>query len=678
MQRAIQEHSTYDVIHRTIAPDGQIRWIRAIGTVSYDDANEPIRFDGITVNVTDQKQQEEERDRLLYREQIARHLAELNIRRVSQLQELTAALAQVMTKADGIKVLLERGLAALDARRGWVAERSPDTTNRVEMVGVLGYQEDEIALSERIPLTESLPVTDAIRTGQMIIVRSPQDYRERYPTLAERFILTGTQSLVAVPLMVDDHPIGAVGLSFPIPRDFSQEDCAFLLTLAQQCAQALERARLYEAEREAREAAEAASRFKDDFLAILSHELRSPLNPILGWSRLLQLRKFDELTAKRALQTIERNARLQAQLIEDLLDVSRILQGQLNLNISSVDLVKMIETSMESARLAADAKSIDLCFAIEDSDLKNADRTTNSLELVNTDSSKLTTQSSKFQVAGDATRIQQIMWNLVSNAVKFTQPGGQVAIKLSLVSGHSSDAEETNGTQEKGKPDHYARIQVSDTGKGIHSDFLPYVFDSFRQADSTITRRFGGLGMGLAIVRHLVELHGGLVQAESLGEGRGSTFTVWLPLLKDEGVRMKGEWEPQSSTFSSLPLKGIRVLVVDDESDIRDFAAFVLEQFGAEPIVVASAAEALQALAKFQFDILLSDIGMPKVDGYGLMCQIRKLPADRGGKIPAIALTAYAGEFNQRKALSSGFQLHMSKPVEPEALIAAISRLVRK
>jgi PAS domain S-box-containing protein len=394
-----------------------------------------------------------------------------------------------------------------------------------------------------------------------------------------------------------------------------------------------ERDRLLQLEQTARAEAEAANRIKDEFLAVLSHELRSPLNPILGWAKLLQSRKFDETAIQKALKTIERNAKLQAELIEDLLDVSRILQGKLNLNMIPVNLASTIEAAMETVRLAAEAKSIQIQTMLD-----------------------LTVG----KVLGDSARLQQVFWNLLSNAVKFTAPGGQVNVRLQCI-------------------DAQAQITVSDTGKGIHPDFLPHVFDYFRQGDSTTTRKFGGLGLGLAIARHLIEMHGGAIWAESLGENQGAIFTVRVPLIKNDATIKDGtNIDSSTAVFASSPLIGLQILIVDDNDDTRDFFSFVLEQFGAIVTAVASGNEALQALTQSKPDILLSDIGMPEMNGYMLMEQVRTLEAAVGGKkIPAIALTAYAGEINQQQALKAGFQQHIVKPIAPEELLMAISNLVK-
>ncbi|MEG4302992.1 PAS domain-containing protein [Microcoleus sp. D3_18a_C4] len=387
-----------------------------------------------------------------------------------------------------------------------------------------------------------------------------------------------------------------------------------------------ERERLLAREKAAREEAEQANRVKDEFLAVLSHELRTPLNPIVGWAKLLQSNLLTPQKQRYALETIERNAKLQTQLIEDLLDVSGILQGKVSLNIAPVDLAGVIGAAIETVRLAAEVKSIQI--------------------------------STQFApnlgpVLGDAGRLQQVVWNLLSNAVKFTPPSGKIEVVLDRV--------DTN-----------AQITVTDTGKGIEPDFLPYVFDYFRQADSSMTRKFGGLGLGLAIVRHLLELHGGTVKSESAGEGQGATFTVRIPLMPVQ---------PQTSLAAAGPeqsfnLSGIKVLAVDDDADALDLVVFLLEDCGASVTAVSNAADALAVLTESVPDLLLSDIGMPDTNGYLLLWQVRALPPDKGGLVPAIALTAYAGEIDYQQALAAGFGRHISKPLDPDKLVQAIWEVV--
>jgi PAS domain S-box-containing protein len=412
------------------------------------------------------------------------------------------------------------------------------------------------------------------------------------------------------------------------------------------------RLRLLEQEQAARASAEQANRIKDEFLAVLSHELRTPLNPILGWSRLLRTGSLDATKTAHALETIERNAKLQTQLIEDLLDVSRILQGKFSLTMAPVNLIATIEAALETVRLSAEAKSLQICTKFD---------------------------SAAVQVLGDAARLQQVVWNLLSNAVKFTPDGGRVEICLEQVWGDGGDGQSSSlpsSPSSPSPPHSYAQITVADTGKGIPAGFLPHVFEYFRQADSATTRQFGGLGLGLAIVHHLVELHGGTVEVSSPGEGQGAAFTVRLPLISSS---VRGESRAESGNRTTLT--GNRILIVDDETDTRELIAFVLEQAGANVTTAASAVEALHLFTQSQFDVLISDIGMPEMDGYTLMQQVRVMAeAEKGSAngfvMPiAIALTAYAGEMNQQQALAAGFQHHFAKPVELEILLRTIISL---
>lgn len=397
-----------------------------------------------------------------------------------------------------------------------------------------------------------------------------------------------------------------------------------------------ERDRLLEREQSTRAKAEAANLVKDEFLATLSHELRTPLTPILGWSRLLQSNKLSEAKLQDVLAKIEQHAKRQAMLVDDLLDLSRIMQGKLTLNLTAVTLVTPIAAALETVRLAAETKLIHI---------------------------KTILDSTVGQVWGDAGRLQQVIWNLLSNAIKFTTEGGWIAVELERV-------------------DHYAQITVSDTGQGIHPDFLPYVFDRFRQEDSSITRQFGGLGLGLAISRQIVEAHGGTIAAKSPGVGQGATFTVRIPLLGNRSKELETGEEsitnPQPLTSNPSLLSGVKVLLVEDDPGTREFVAFVLEQYQANVTSTSSAKEALEALIQSKPNLLVLDIGMPLVDGYTLMRQIRSMTPEQGGIIPAIALTAYAGEHDQQLALAAGFQVHIPKPVEPEELVAAVARLTGK
>ncbi|HEX8709202.1 MAG TPA: ATP-binding protein, partial [Pyrinomonadaceae bacterium] len=476
----------------------------------------------------------------------------------------------------------------------------------------------------------------------------------------------GAQSFLGAPILSSAHVYGWVYLTDKLDADeFNEADERLAVTLATQVAVAYENAQLYtEAqqhaaalqqevaerkqaeeeraallirEQEARAEAEQANRTKDEFLATLSHELRTPLTAILGWTHLIRSGKLDEANLTRALETIERNARSQSQLIDDLLDVSRIITGKLKLEFRPVELGSIIEAAIDTVRPMAEAKTIRLEPALE---------TTHCL------------------VSGDPSRLQQVVWNLFSNAVKFTPDGGRIDINLKCNETH-------------------IELSVRDSGIGISPDFLPYIFDRFRQADGTTTRKHGGLGLGLAIVRHLIELHGGSIKARSDGEGLGSEFTVRLPLKfaasgntgrAAEAARAAPGQTPAAPDGLSM-LKGLRILVVDDELDTREVLKGMLVQHGAEVRVSESTAEALDILQLWNPDLLVSDIGMPEEDGYSLIKKVRTLDSSRHGQIPAIALTAYATFEDRVRAEAAGFHMHLAKPVEPEELVNAIAGL---
>ncbi len=395
-----------------------------------------------------------------------------------------------------------------------------------------------------------------------------------------------------------------------------------------------EREQLLESEQTARADAETANRIKDEFLATLSQELRTPLNAIMGWTQLLRSRKLDETTAVRALETIDRNSKSLTQLIEDILDVSRIIRGTLHLNIHQVKLVPLVEAAIDTVRPAAQAKEIRI---------------------------KCKFDPEVGVVVGDGNRLQQVVWNLLSNAIKFTPKRGRVDVQLKRIQSH-------------------VQIRVSDTGAGIAAEYLSHVFERFCQADSSSTRSHGGLGLGLAIVRHLVELHGGTISAQSPGIGLGATFIVNLP-MKAVDVEASTAEEVSSVVDAQeannyLPnLDGLRVLIVDDEADARHLLTTILTEFGIQVIAAASACEALLALQQFRPHILVSDISMPQEDGYTLIKKVRALPTEEGGRIPAVALTAYARAEDRTQALLAGFQLHVPKPVNPGELAAVIANL---
>ena len=392
-----------------------------------------------------------------------------------------------------------------------------------------------------------------------------------------------------------------------------------------------ERNELLSRERDARKHAETVDRLKDEFLATLSHELRTPLTAVLGWASLMRSGDVPPSDFARAIEIIERNARSQARLIDDLLDVSRIITGNLHVEFRPLDLASVVDLASDAVRPAARAKGIRL-----DLEFDNKTR----------------------MIRGDPTRLRQVVWNLLLNAIKFTPRGGRVSVRV--------EATESS-----------ARVVVRDSGEGINPEFLPHVFDRFRQAEGSISRRQGGLGLGLAVVRHLVELHGGTVSAESSGRGLGSTFTVDLPIAADgddytHGDAVREAQELRKAVVSRTRLQGLRVLVVEDDDDSRTLIGMMLKRQGADVAFAASTAEALGALASGSFDVLVSDIGMPDEDGYELIRRIRSLPHQSGGEVPAIALTGYATAKDRDFAMSVGYQSHLAKPVEPSELVQAI------
>lgn len=574
IQQAIATGEEYQAEYRVQTATGKERWVMARGLVEYDADGNPIAFPGALADITERKRSEEA---------LQQALQKLNF----HVENTPMAVVEWNEKFE-----ITRWSGAAELIFGWQADE------------VLGKSLTELQLVFAEDLEEVTEVCNRLRLGEEPYIFS---YNRNYTKHGGIVHCEWYNSSL---------------------RDASGQMLSVLSLVlditAKKQAEA-ERDRLLQQERAARETAETANRIKDEFLAVLSHELRSPLNPILGWSKLLQSGRLDPAKTQQALATIERNAKLQAELIEDLLDVSRILQGKLSLNATVVDLTATIRLAIETVQLAAEAKAIALHTQLE---------------------------ANIGQVIGDSSRLQQVVWNLLSNAIKFTPQGGRVSVELARVGD-------------------LAQITISDTGKGISPEFLPHVFDYFRQENASTTRKFGGLGLGLAIVRHLVELHGGTVQADSPGEGQGATFSVYLP-IKLNSTPGSQTSQPQEPTCN---LNGIKILVVDDDTDTREFLAFLLEQSGATVMMVGSAFAALTAVSQFQPDVLLSDIGMPEMDGYQLMQQIRALPPHQGGKVPAIALSAYAGEIDYQRAVAVGFQQHHAKPVEPETLMKAIATL---
>jgi PAS domain S-box-containing protein len=507
---------------------------------------------------------------------------------------------------------------------------------------------------ERFGLPRNTPVFDATFRGLGVIRSSDITQDPRYGTMAPHHGMPKghlpVRSYLAVPVVSrSGQVIGGLFFGHPETGIFTERTERIIVGVASQAAVAIDNARLYDdvrraaqereqllkAEQTARAEAERVSLTKDEFLATLSHELRTPLNAILGWSQILQSRGLQDPELAEGLAVIERNTRVQTQLIEDLLDMSRIISGKIRLDVQQVDLQDVVKAAVASVRHSADAKEIRLQVVLD---------------------------PLAGPVRGDPSRLQQCFWNLVSNAIKFTPKGGIVQVGLQRVNSH-------------------LEVCVVDNGAGIKPEFLPHVFERFRQADASTTRRHGGLGLGLSIVKQLVELHGGSVRAKSAGEGQGATFCIELPVMvvhasQDEIHRTHPRSLAQATTFVDHPsLQGITVLAVDDELDGRILVKRVLEACGARVILAASAQEALEALTRERPDMIVSDIGMPGADGYEFIRKVRALKAEDGGRTPAAALTAFARAEDRTRALRAGYQTHVAKPVEATELTAVVASL---
>jgi signal transduction histidine kinase/ActR/RegA family two-component response regulator len=477
-------------------------------------------------------------------------------------------------------------------------------------------------------------VPTAVHTRQPVLVsRVTEDDLNALALNPEHLALVrqlAPKSWIIAPLIAHERVLGALTLAITeSTRRYGRADLSFATIVATHTAAVIENARLYREAEAARAGAEAANRAKDEFLSTLSHELRNPLNAVHGWATLIERGQLGEAQVRRAVQIIVRNVNAQIRLVDDLLDMARVVSGRMRLVVQPVDLRDLIEDALEAVRPAAEAKGIRLQPVLEAPGLL---------------------------VSGDPGRLQQIMWNLLENAVKFTPRDGRVQVQLQRVRSH-------------------VEIIVSDTGQGIAADVLPYVFDRLRQGEGGSARGHGGLGIGLGLVRHLVELHGGSVYAESAGEGQGATFVVKLPLMIAE-MREQPIAHRDSPALESPSLAGARIVVVDDDPTAVELIREVFVQAGAEVIEGRTAKEAFQAVAQWCPDVLVSDIEMPGEDGYSLIRKVRALGPEQGGKTPAVALTAFGRPEDRIRSLRAGFNIHVSKPVDPAELIAIVASMI--
>lgn len=613
--------------YRVTAADGRVVWLHDTVYVVRNGEDRTQRLRGLMMDITDRKRAEDERAQLLIREQAARAEAEQAADKLRRLQ----GIADISLSHLGLKDLLSqmldhiRELLKADGAALLLLDEEGKVLTARSSVGPMQETDDQTP----VPIGKGI-------VGRIASERAPIILHN----LASLKSKTGDnlhsecRSLIGAPLLIEGRVIGVIRAIAVEASRFTDDDLRLLQLAADRVALVIEHARLYEAEQSARVEAERANRMKDEFLAIISHELRSPLNAILGWVVLMREGKLDADATRRALETVERSARSQNRMINDLFDVSRIISGKLRLNLRPIPPAQIVESAVEALRPAAAIKEIELHTDLD---------------------------SETGPLLADSDRLQQIVWNLVSNAIRFTPKGGQVRICLHPI-------------------ESLIEIVVTDTGAGINQEFLPHVFDRFRQADSSSRRKQGGLGLGLAIVRHLAELHGGTVEAASAGEGQGATFSVRLPLMGRVGHALKVRqpfpvMRASETVARQLQIAGIRVLVVDDEPAACELVNSILTGEQAEVRTATSMSQALRILDDWAPDLVISDIEMPGADGYSLIRQIRTMPDERIGRVPALALTAYSRVEDRMRALAAGFHMHVAKPVEPAELVIAVASL---
>ncbi|MBN8547940.1 MAG: response regulator [Deltaproteobacteria bacterium] len=620
VQQAFDEAQSHcQVEYRIMHRDGHYVHVWDHALILRDESGAVQRIVGSNLNISRFKEVEKFLNDAYSAERGAREAAEQTAFRLTRLQRITHALSQALTTEQVAAIVLDELSSLFQTQRGLLFVCWPDPTS-LTLLRSSGFALR--ANPKALALNAKNPFSEAVRAPDAVVLDGLDFDSNNFPELQEFFSEPWTGCLLTLPLISGGKPLGV--LSFEVPcASVPEEEQQLLRIISAQCAQALERAKLYESELRARQQAEAANRTKDQFFATVSHELRSPLQSILGWIRLARGGKLDSATSEKALEVIERNTRSQVQLVSDMLEISRILTGKISMSTELLSIGAALEGSVDSVRPTALNKGLQLHVHIEPG-----------LPLV----------------WGDPNRLQQVFWNLLSNAIKFTPNAGSITVRA-------------RSRKE------FVEIEVQDTGEGIPEEFLAHVFERFSQADESRTRVHGGLGLGLAIVRHIVELHAGRVSVHSDGRGKGSTFRILLPVRAEASTGVEsGEIVRREGV-----LQGVRVLVVEDTFDTREFITTVLRNEGAQVRHADSAPEAIDMLRAFRPQVLLSDIGMPGTDGFQLLAQIREIHSEN--ELPAAALTAYTTPEDQRRALAAGFQLHLSKPIEPDALIQAVETL---
>ncbi|HBB86366.1 MAG TPA: hypothetical protein DC047_01975 [Blastocatellia bacterium] len=616
-----EERTNYEMDFRT--PDGRELTLEISSKLMLKDGK-PISVQGIARDITSRRRAEE----------ILRQADQRALSTYERLLERVSGLAQMFGTARDLaaifRALTEFTLVSVPCQGLFVSLYEPSRDVRTAVYGWADGVELDTSQLPPMPVTASGPNSRAVRTNQVVIT---SDYMEE--TRGHPAVLVGPdnglrpQSSLAAPMSVMGRVLGTIEVQTYDEAAYTEEHATAMRMAANLAAVAIENVRLLERESKARAAAEESNRLKDEFLATVSHELRTPLTAILGWSRMLEGGLETEMAA-RAIETIKRNAKAQAQIIDDILDVSRIITGNLYLELHPIELAPVLESAINVVRPTAEAKSIQIESNFE---------------------------REPAVVSGDANRLQQVFWNLLSNAVKFTPPGGKVTLSLRQLESE-------------------VQLEITDTGQGIDPGFLPFVFDRFRQADSTSTRQHGGLGLGLAIARQLIEIHGGNISAASDGDGKGATFRLRLPLigaLANSNVQPSGNGIEQTAQPQQAQdvLAGVEVLVVDDDLDTLELLTAALRQRSATVTAVSSAAAAMNAIMAARPQVLISDIAMPGEDGYDLIKKVIAL--ELAPQIFAIAITAYAKDEDRERALLAGFQRYLSKPVELGEFISAVA-----
>jgi PAS domain S-box-containing protein len=641
VERALETHSDYQIEYRVHRADGTQTWVAARGRGIYEPDGSVHRLTGVVQDVSDTKRAEEA---LREESRVLQVLNDTHIVIAAQLE--LDALVQTVTDA---------GRELCGAAIGAFFYNVTDASGESYLLYALsGISSERFA---QLGLPRNTPVFNATFHGESVVRSGDITSDPRYGTMAPHFGMPSghppVRSYLAVPVVSRAGAvIGGLFFGHPDAEVFTERHERLVVGIAAQAATAIDNARLYEAsqaaarerttllesERHARTQAERSSQMKDEFLSTLSHELRTPLSAILGWTRVLRHASRTETDLKKGLDTIERNARMQTQLIEDLLDMSRISSGKVRLDVQHVEPAAIVEAAIETLKPAAEARGI-----------------------------RVTTEFDPRvgPVAADPARLQQVLWNLLSNAIKFTPAGGGVVVRLARTSTS-------------------VEISVADTGVGIDAEFLPHVFERFRQADASTTRRYSGLGLGLSIVKSLVELHGGTVRAQSDGPGTGATFTLELPVGPFQGRTLEetafhpAATRPASAPLQRVDLAGTKVLVVDDESDGREVVRRILGESNATVLTAGNAVEALAIVERERPHVIVSDIGMPDVDGIELLRRVRALGPQRGGGTRAVALTAFARAEDRARILAAGFLSHCAKPVQPSELLGAVIAASRR